>query len=87
VFEVQVFLDDLDPNGVQAELYADGANGDGPIRREMKCVRHLEGASGGYAYRAGVSATRPVADYTARLVPHYTGAAVPLEAARILWQR
>ena len=28
-----------------------------------------------------------VADYTARVIPHCDGVAVPLEDARILWQR
>jgi len=87
VFEVQVYLNDLDPNGAQVQLYADGANGGSPARQEMERVHQSEGASGGYAYRARVPATRPAADYTPRLVPHYTGVAVPLEAARILWQR
>jgi len=27
VFEVQVYLDDLDPEAVRVELYANGANG------------------------------------------------------------
>jgi starch phosphorylase len=31
--------------------------------------------------------TRPVADYTARLIPHHDDVAVPLEEAHILWQR
>jgi len=86
VFEVQVYLNDLDPNAARVELYANGASGDGEVRREMECVRQSGGASGGYAYRARVPATRPAADYTPRLVPHYTGVAVPLEADRILWQ-
>jgi len=30
---------------------------------------------------------RPASDYTARLIPHCDDVAVPLEAARILWQR
>jgi starch phosphorylase len=34
-----------------------------------------------------VSAARPSADYTARVIPHYDGVAIPLEDARILWQR
>ena len=87
VFEVQVYLNDLAPNAARVELYADGVNGDGPVRQEMERVRQLTGASSGYAYRAGVPATRPATDYSARVVPHYAGAAVPLEAARILWQR
>ena len=37
--------------------------------------------------RGSVPATRPATDYTARLIPHRPGVAVPFEAARILWQR
>jgi starch phosphorylase len=87
VFEVQVYLNDLDPNAVRVELYADGVDGGGPVRQEMERVRQLAGVSGGYAYRAQTSAARPAADYTARLIPDFNGVAVPLEAARILWQR
>ena len=36
VFEVQVYLNDLDPNAVRVELYADGINGGAPVRQEMK---------------------------------------------------
>ena len=87
VFEVQVYLNNLDPNAVRVELYADGVNGGSLVRQEMKRVRQLAGASGGYVYSAAVSATRPPADYTARVIPHCDGVAIPLEDARILWQR
>ncbi len=87
VFEVQVCLKDLDPKAVRVELYADGVMGSGPVRQEMKHVRQLAGASGDYVYSAAVSAARPPADYTARVIPHDDGVAIPLEDARILWQR
>jgi starch phosphorylase len=87
VFEVQVYLGELDPNALRVELYADGVNGDGLVRQEMKRVRQLVGAAGGSAYSARVAATRPATDYTARVIPCCAGVAVPLEAARILWQR
>ncbi|MGA9031712.1 MAG: alpha-glucan family phosphorylase [Sulfuricaulis sp.] len=87
VFEVQVYLDDLAPEAVRVELYANGVGDGAAVRQEMKRVRQLVGAINGYAYRAGVPAARPATDYTARLIPHHDGAAVPLEAARILWQR
>ena len=87
VFEVPVYLDDLDPKAVQVELYADGVTGGPPMRQEMKRVRQLAGASGGYVYTASVSAARPAVDYTARVMPHCEGVAIPLEDARILWQR
>jgi starch phosphorylase len=87
VFEVQVFLNDLDPNAVRVELCADGGTGGVSVRQEMKNVRQLAGASGGYVYSAAVPAARPAGDYTARLIPRHDGVAVPLEAAQILWQR
>jgi starch phosphorylase len=50
-------------------------------------VRQPAGAANGYAYRAPVPVARPATDYTARVLPHCFGVAVPLEAAHILWQR
>jgi starch phosphorylase len=87
IFEAEVYLNDLDPNFVRVELYANGINGSSPIRQEMTRVRQLAGADSGYAYVAQVPATRPVADYTARVIPHCDGVAIPLEDGRILWQR
>jgi glycogen phosphorylase len=87
VFEVEVFLNDLDPQAVRVELCADGVSGAAPVRQEMKRVRQLVGAAGGYAYGAAVSAARPATDYTARVIPYGDGVAVPLENTRILWQR
>jgi len=87
MFEVQVYLDDLDPNAVRVELYADAINGGKPLLKEMTCVRQLPGTSSGYAYRAQVAASRPAADFTARVIPRREGVAVPLEAAGILWER
>ena len=87
VLEVQVFLNDLDPKTVRVELYAVGVTGSPPVRQEMKRVRELASSSGGYVYSAAVSAARPLSDYTARIIPHYPGVAVPLEVGPILWQR
>jgi starch phosphorylase len=87
VFDVRVYLDDVDPKAVRVELYAEGVNGGRPVRQEMKRVRQLADASGGCVYSAVVSAARTAGDYTARVIPNCSGVAVPLEAARILWQR
>jgi starch phosphorylase len=86
IFEAEVFLNGLDPNAVRVELYAEGTNGRNPTREEMTRVRQLAGADG-HAYVAQVPATRPVADYTARVIPRCDGVRIPLENARILWQR
>jgi starch phosphorylase len=86
VFEVQVYLNDLDPKAVRVELYADGVNGGTPVRQEMKLIGQ-PAADGVYGYRAQVPAIRPVTNYTARVIPQCEGVAVPLEEAHILWQR
>jgi starch phosphorylase len=87
LFEVQVRLHDLDPTAVRVELYANGVNGTAPDRVEMKRMRQLVGGSSVYLYSATVSAARSAGDYTARVIPHYDGVAVPLEIDLILWQR
>jgi starch phosphorylase len=87
VFEVEILLNDLGKNAVRVELYADGINGGDPVRQEMKWARLLPGAPDGCVYHATVPAARPAGDYTARVTPHCDGVAVPLEDARILWQR
>jgi starch phosphorylase len=87
IFEVEIFLNDLDPNAARVELYADGINGGDPAHVEMKCAGTLPNAVRGRIYRATVPSTRAVKDYTARVIPQRSGVAVPLESARILWQR
>lgn len=87
LFEVQVYLNGLDPDAVRIELYAEGVQGGDPVRQEMTRGIKLVGAENGYNYVAQVSATRPASDYTARVIPHRRGISVPLEGAHILWQR
>ena len=86
VFEVEIFLNGLDPDEVRVELYADGINGGDPVREEMKCAPPAD-ASSHCIYHATVPAARRPGDYTARAIPWRSGVAVPLESAQILWQR
>ncbi|MGZ5077211.1 MAG: alpha-glucan family phosphorylase [Methylobacter sp.] len=87
LFEVQVYLHNLDPESVRVEVYADGAVNGLPVRQEMTRLRQLVGSSGGYVYCVAVPAARPVGDYTVRLIPYCESVSVPLEESRILWQR
>ena len=86
VFEVQVYLGGLDPNAVLVEVCAEGLDGGMPFRQEATRGQQLIGANG-YIYRAEVDSTRPVTDYTPRVIPVLPGVAVPLETPLILWQR
>jgi len=87
IIEVQVGLHGLEPKAVRVELYAGGICGSPAVRQEMTCLHPLADKSGGYVYSATVAATRPAADYTARVMPHCDGVAIPLEDPRVLWQR
>jgi starch phosphorylase len=87
MFEVQVNLHGLDPKAVRVELYADGIHGSPAVRQEMTCLHPLADETGGYIYSVTVAANRPAAEYTARVLPHCDGVAIPLEEPRILWQR
>ena len=85
VFQVQVYLDEIDPEAVRVEIYADGQNGAEPFREVMTRREPLVGSANGFLYVSSVPATRPAADYTPRVVPYHDGAFVPLEAPFILW--
>jgi starch phosphorylase len=87
IIDVQVYSDDLTLKVVSVELYADGVNGNAPVRQEMVRDHRLGGASGAWVYTARVRADRPATAYTARVIPQHPGAAIPLEDGRILWQR
>jgi starch phosphorylase len=85
LFRVQVFLGDIDPNAVRVELYADAQKDGDPLTLTMNRGERMVGATGASAYSTSVSTSRPIADYTPRIVPQHVGASVPLEAPFILW--
>ncbi len=87
VFSLQVYLDEIDPDAVRAELFVQGSNGDQPQLIPMLRDQPLVGAVNGFNYVARVPASRAATDYTPRLVPYHRDARVPLEANEILWQR
>jgi starch phosphorylase len=86
-FEVEIFLNGLDPDAVRVELFAEGINGGEAVREEMRSVAPTPEAGHVRVYQATVPPTRPASDYTPRVVSQRPGVAVPLESNRILWQR
>jgi len=87
-FRVQVYLDEIPDDAVRVELFADPLADEGnPHRVRLEPVEHMTGTTGGRIFHATVPADRPSADYTARIVPAFSGASVPLESGLILWQR
>jgi starch phosphorylase len=85
--EVEILLNGLNADAVRVELFADATNGGEPVRQEMRSVRIVPGGPPRSVYEATIPNTRPAGEYTARVIPRHPGLAVPLELARILWQR
>jgi glycogen phosphorylase len=86
-FHVQVYLDELDPDALEVELYAESPNGGPPVRQKMTRGEQLVGATRGWTYVAQLPVQLPAEHFTARLIPRQSGAAIPLEAAQIKWER
>ena len=83
-FRVEVIFGGVDPQAVQVELFA--AEPEGRARRQpMARGDKLPDREGGYLFTAQVPATRPASDFTPRLIPAFSGVAVPLEIPLILW--
>jgi glycogen phosphorylase len=85
LFRVQAFLGDIDPDAVNVELYAEPQKDGDTTTHAMTRGERPAVATDAFAYSASIPASRPVADYTPRLVPQHAGASVPLEAPFILW--
>ena len=50
IVEVQVYLNELDPEAVRVELFAQGIDGGNPAALVMMRFRNLVGATGGFVY-------------------------------------
>ncbi len=85
-FRVQVYTDDLDPELIEVELYAETGPGEG-VRHPLSRGDALVGAVNAWIYTGQVKADRPAGEFTARIIPRHPQAAIPIEAAYILWQR
>jgi len=78
-FDVQVFLDGLDPQNVRVQLVA----GAPLVSVEMQPGSTNDGWT---VYSTSVPATRPAGDYTPRVIARNEAISIPLEYPRTLWQ-
>ena len=84
---VPVYLGEVEPDGIAVELFAE------PKANEPASVKRLErgepiaGAKHGFVYTKRLPSTRPIEDYTARIVPYHPKAFLPMELPLIHWQR
>jgi len=86
--EAHAYLDDLDPDEVAVELYADPLERGRPGERfPLERREALVGTSTGYRYAASFRPERPLEAYTLRIRPASPETVWPLEGGEILWQR
>lgn len=86
-FQVLVYLDDVDPKNVTLQLYSEGRDHTDSFVQKLEYVKQLEGDPSTYLYQGSVPASRPADYYTARVIPYFPNAVIPLEADFILWQK
>lgn len=79
--DVQVYLDDMEPDDVAVEIFA---NPD--FCQRLSRQEALAGAIHGYHYGGLLPPGRSPDAYTARIVPQHPAAEIPLEATEMLWQ-
>lgn len=87
VFDVHVYLGELDPGAVRVELFANPVDSDRPFCQPMDRGDQLAGTSNAYVFSARAPANRNPNDFTPRILPYHPEALVPLEASQILWQK
>lgn len=87
MFQVQIFAGALKPDQLRVELYATSVRDNQSALEVMSACKACGDSEAGLIYSANVPATRPASDYTARIRPYHSSAALPLEGAQILWQR
>jgi starch phosphorylase len=82
---LHLYLDDLKPDDVQVECFAD-ESGDRPAEHHvLQRSEPLPGTPNGFAYRGVLPPERPLEHYTPRLIPAHPEARVPLEINLITW--
>jgi starch phosphorylase len=83
---VHVYLNDLRPDDVRVEAYADGElRGDPPVVVPLTAVDPLIGSHDGWLYRGVLPGGRPIRHFTPRVIPEHPHASVPLENRAIVW--
>jgi starch phosphorylase len=82
---VPVTLGDVDPDGVNVEVYADATAGLPLLCEPLRRGEPIPGTTNGFFYVTDLDDTRPLGHLTPRVVPYHEDALVPLELPLIHW--
>jgi len=83
---VPVYMGEVSPSSVRVELFADA---EGDLSSEVLLLHQehaIPGSTNGYIYAGALSGSRPVEDFTVRVVPYHPNALLPAELPLIAWQ-
>ena len=86
-YAVAVYLGEIEPDAVRVEIFAEPGPGGPAVAVAMQRGAAITGSTNGYLYSGAVAASRPITDYTLRVVPAQPGVRVPAELELILWQK
>jgi glycogen phosphorylase len=84
-FQLPVYLNDLNPDFVSVQVYADPESDERPEIHPMVKGKQLEGTNNGFLFQIHIYTQRPAWHYTPRIIPDFESALLPLEANNILW--
>lgn len=84
---VPVYMGEVLPASVRVELFADAKPDFMPEVILLHQEHAIPGSTNGYIYAGAVAASRPMEDYTVRVVPHHPDVILPTELPLIAWQR
>jgi len=84
---VPIFLGDVSPSSVRAEAVAETTTELKSDTVPLRLDHPIPGTINGYIYTGALPASRPVTDYTVRIVPQHDNAFMPAELPLIAWQR
>ena len=74
------------PASVRVELFADAAVDMASEVLMLHQEQAIPGSTNGYIYAGAITTTRPIEDFTVRVVPYHPNALLPAELPLIAWQ-
>jgi starch phosphorylase len=83
---VSVLFGEISPDSVRVELFADATPEFAPEVVLLHQVHAIPGSINGYIYAGEVAPSRPLGDFTVRVVPYHPNAFLPAELPLIAWQ-
>jgi len=84
---VPAYLGEVDPSYVRVEMFADHTAEFAPEVIMLHQEHAIPGSTNGFIYAGAISSTRPLEDFTVRVVPYHPNAYLPAELPLISWQK